>query len=210
MPIIMNGKNLVKQATVALNFPTVISNFIVIAKAIYMAMANNAYFKDSAAKVAKLDADIKLLDAAETSCNTKPPTGSVEARNAALEAVKADIRSLRNDVQEAADADPENAQAIITSAAMSVKKKTSHGRRQNMAEDGVEEGSVDLTGEGAGPHEWRMSGDDNIWIPLPASRTSKTTVGDLKNGNVYSFQNRRMLTNNVKSDWSQSVKIRVR
>lgn len=56
-----------------------------------MVISNNAYFKDSAAKVTKLGEDIKLLNAAETGCNTKPPTVSVEIRNAVLETVKADL-----------------------------------------------------------------------------------------------------------------------
>lgn len=206
----MNVKTLMKQAIVALNFPTVISNFIVYAKAILSAMTNNPHFADSAAKVNKLADDIKVLDAAETACNIKPPTGSVETRNTALEAVKADIRSLRNDVQETADKDPDHSMAIITSANMSVKKPASHRKQQNTAEDGAAEGSVDLTAEGAGPHEWRMSTDEKDWTPLPASLTAKTTVTDLNYGTIYSFQNRRMLTNNEKSLWSQSVKIRIR
>ena len=206
----MNVKSLVKQAIVALKFPVVISIFIVYAKAIGLAMSDNPNFTDSAAKIEKLITDLAALDAAETACNTKPPTRSVEARNVELEKVKADLRSLRNDVQEVADADPDHAQSIITSAAMSVKKPSMHNRKQNTAEDGIEEGSVYLIGEGAGPHEWRMSTDEIEWTLLSASRTSKTTVDHLVPGIVYYFQNRQMFTNNAKSEWSQSIKIRVR
>ena len=206
----MNIKTLVKQVTVVLNFPTAISSFIVFAKAICQAMLNNPFFKASAEKVTKLNTDITALDNAETACSTKPPTGSVEARNAALELVKADLRSLRNDVQEIADADPENAQTIIISAGMSVKKSTTHGKQQNTVEDGIDEGCVELTGEGAGAHEWRMSANGIDWDPLPATLTAKTTVSGLTSGSVYSFQNRRMLPNNQRSEWSQSIKIRIR
>jgi hypothetical protein len=200
----------IKQIIVALNFPTVISLFIIFAKAIYKAMFNNRNFAASASKVERLGLDIANLDAAETACNTKPPTGSVEVRNVALEAVKADLRSLRNDVQEVADANPANAQAIIASAAMSIKKSTPHGKQQNTAKDGVEEGSVILTGEGSGPHEWRMSYDEKEWIYLPASRSSKTTVTGLVPGTLCYFQNRMILANGEKSEWSQSVKFRVK
>lgn len=109
-----------------------------------------------------------------------------------------------------ADADPANAEAIINSSAMSVKKRRSHGPQQNSAENGNGDGIVHLTAEGPGPHEWRMSSDGNQWTPLPASMTTKTTVSELASGGVYYFQNRRMLTRDEKSEWSQSVKIRVK
>lgn len=198
-----------KLITVVLNFPTVIAVFIVYAKTIYAAMFENPHFTASAAKVTKLNTDIAVLDAAETGCKTTPPTKTVEERNVALEKVKADLRSLRNDVQEAADADPANAEAIIANAGMSLKDQAHHGKQQNTAKDGVEQGSVDLTAEGAGAHEWRISTDELNWTLLPASLTAKTTVTDLTPGSVYYFQNRRMLPNNEKSEWSQSVKIRV-
>lgn len=206
----MNAKTLVKQATVALNFPTAISLFIVFAKAICQAMLNNPIFKASAEKVAKLSTDINTLLDAETGCSTNPPTATIESRNVALELVKADLRALRIEVQVMADADPENAAAIITAAGMSLKKLNPHGKQQNGAQDGAEEGSVDLRGEGPGPHEWRMSEDGNNWRLIPASRTSKTNVSGLTSGLVYSFQNRQLLTNDQKSEWSQSVKIRVK
>lgn len=206
----MKMNSLFKQVTVALNFPTVISKFIVFAKAILLAMTNNPNFKDSSAKVTKLGADVKVLDDAETACRTKPPTGTIEARNAALQAVKSDLKSLRNDVQEAADADPENALAIIASANMSVKNSATHSKQQNAAEVGVEDGTIVLTGEGAGAHEWRVSNDEIEWVYITPSFTSKTIATDLSSNTNYYCQNRKMLRNNKKGEWSQSIKIRTR
>jgi hypothetical protein len=206
----MTSTNVMRKITVALNFPKVISSFIVYANAIVLAMLHNVFFESLVPKITKLSTDLKTLEDLEAACNTKPPTASVSARNAALAVVQNELRTLRNDVQNIADADVANAQAIIDSSGMSVKKPISHSSRQNTAEDGVEEGSVDLTAEGAGAHEWRMSIDDMNWTLLSASFTSKVTVNDLTSGTVYYFQNRRMLPNNEKSDWSQSIKIRVR
>lgn len=206
----MTVSNLMKRVTVALNFPTVISSFIVFVNAIILAMEHNAYFASLVPKITQLSSDLKILENLEAACNTKPPTASVSARNAALLMVQNELRTLRNDVQNIADADPGNAQAIIESSGMSVKKPITHSGRQNTAEDGVDEGSVDLTAEGAGVHEWRMSTDDETWTLLPASFTSKTTVKELTTGLVYYFQNRRIQPNHEKSEWSQSVKIRVR
>lgn len=205
----MNAK-LIKLSIVVLNFPRAVPIFLVYAKAIYMAMFENPHFTASAAKVTKLNIDIGALDAAETGCKTSPPIKTVQERNAALEKVKADLRSLRNDVQEVADADPANAEAIIASSGMSQKDQAIHGKQQNTAKDGVEPGSVDLAAEGAGAHEWRMSTDEKAWIALPSTLTTKTTVPNLTSGTEYYFQNRRMLRNNEKTEWSQSVKFRIR
>jgi len=188
----------VMRILVALNLPTSMGSFIIKAKAIYKAMLNNPYFTTSTARLAILNTNILALDAAITACQTIPPTGSVEARNAAVELVKTDLRFLKSDVQTAADNNHAKAAVIITSAAMDVKEINPHGKRQNTAQDDTEEGSVTLTGEGAGPHEWRMSLDEKVWTALPASRTSKSKIKNLTSGTVYFFQNRRMLTNDKK------------
>lgn len=203
-------KTIVKRITVVLKFPSKITAIILLAKTIYKAMSGNTNFPNSSTKLTTLNNDIAALDAAQTACTTTPPSGSTDARNVALEAVKNDLRALRNDVQTAADAAPTKAEAIITSASMEAKKATTHQKQQNTVKDGSVEGTVLLIGEGSGPHEWRMSTDDSTWIQLPASRTSKTSVADLTPGTLYYFQNRRMLANDVKTEWSQSVKIRVR
>jgi len=203
-------KTLVKRVTVALNFPLRNTEFILLAKAIYKSMFNNPSFTASTAKIALLNTDILVLDTAQVACRTTPPTGSVDDRNVAMEIVKNDLRSLRNDVQELSYANPAQAEAIITSAGMSTKKANTHSNPRNTAKNGVEEGSVQLIGEGAGVHEWRMSVDNIEWTLLPPSRTRKTNVLHLTPNNIYYFQNRRMLYRDEKTEWSQSVKIRVK
>jgi len=200
----------IKLRTVVLNFPRIIAVFIVYAKAIYLAMFENPIFAASAAKVANLYLDITALEIAEAGFKKTKPTHTFSERNAALEKVKADLRSLRNDVQELADADPANAESIIESAGMSVKDQALHGKHQNTAKDGVESGSVELTAEGAGHHQWRISTDEKTWTLLTSSRTASTIVRGLKPGVIYYFQNQRMLPNNEECEWSQSVRIMVR
>jgi len=206
----MNEVTLIKQATASLNYPKSNGDFIIFAQKIAVSMTNNPYFEASAPLVTRLIAHTKKLDDLETECAANPLTTKTKARNAARLTVENDLRALRLDVQKVANDDLFNAATIITSAGMSVKNYAIHGKQQNTAEDGVEEGTVDLTAEGAGPHEWRKSTDEKEWTPLPASRTSKTTAKDLISGVLYSFQNRMMLTNDEKTEWSQSVKIRVR
>jgi len=201
---------LIKLITVVLNFPTVIAVFIVYARAIYMAMFSNPRFVASAAKVTVLKTDIDALEAAQVGFKTKPQTVSIEDRNNAFEKVKADLRSLRSDVQALADADPANAKSIITSAGMSWKTSSNHGKQQNGATDGDVSGSVDLTAEGAGPHEWRWSTDGVVWHYIRATLGATKTVYGLTPGTVYHFQNSKILPNEEEGEWSQSVTIMVR
>ena len=100
----------------------------------FLAMKNNPYFASLADKITQLSVDLSSLEELEAACSTTPPTASVEARNVVLGRVQDDLRTLRNDVQNIADADPTNAQSIIVSSGMSVKKGTIHGKQQDTAE----------------------------------------------------------------------------
>ncbi|HZK94500.1 MAG TPA: hypothetical protein VFC67_09855 [Prolixibacteraceae bacterium] len=206
----MNERKLIKQATAVLNIPKAVRDCILFAQKVGRMMGVSPYFPASSALIAKLVADTIILDDLETVCVTTPLTTNTKARDAARIVVENDLRDLRLDVQKVANADPLNAEIIITSAGMSVKMPGNRGKQQNEAVDGVEEGTIDLIAEGAGPHEWRISTDEKEWTKLDSSRTSTTVVRGLTPGVLYSVQNRMMLTNNEKTEWSQSVKIRVR
>jgi len=206
----MKLKTVIKQITAVLNFPAALGNFIIYAKAIFMAMNNNDYFTAYVADINKLGEDIASLEEIEAACNTKPPTKTVDERDAALEVVKMDLRTLRNHVQNVANANPRMAKAIIISAGMSVKNSATHGKQMSSAENGTEKGSVNLTGEGAGAHDWRMSLDGTTWIQMTPSFSSKTTFSNLQSNTDYYFQNRRMGANNFYGEWSQSVMITVK
>jgi hypothetical protein len=193
-----------------LNLPDPVSNLIIKGKSIEKAMTGNAYFTSSAARLTALGKSIDDLVKAETAFNTKPPSVSREVRDAAKMAVKGDLRKLRSDVQDAVDANPTIALEIIASASMDAKRKAHRDKRQNDAVNGEEEGSVWLTAEGAGPHEWRMSMDQKEWTMLPPTRTSQTIVEDLTPGAIYYFQNRPIRSGNLTAEWSQVIKLRIR
>jgi len=198
---------MIKLIIIVLKFPTVIAVFIVYARAIFLAISTHPRFVALVAKVAVLNTDIGVLETAQVGFKTKPQTVSIEDRNNAFEKVKADLRSLRNDVQVLADADPANAESIITSACMSWRTQSIHGKQQNTATDGAQSGSVDLTADGTGPHRWRWSTDGIVWHEMvPTLRANKTAYG-LTPGTVYHFQNCKILPNDVEDEWSQSVTI---
>lgn len=206
----MNERTMNKQATATLNFPKTNTGFIRTAQCVGSGMQGNPYFPDSAEQVTKLNANVKVLDDLERECAINSLPKVTQARDDAKLIVKNDLRDLRLDVQKVANKNPLIAETIIKSAGMSVKMTTLRGKQQNTAEDGIEEGSVNLTAEGAGAHEWRYSLDGKEWMLLPSSFTSKTTVKGLTPGVLYLFQNRRMLTNDEVTEWSQSIQHRVR
>jgi len=193
--------------TVALNAPKGNDKFIRAAEVVYANMHDNPNFIASAARVTKLNTDLNLLIAAQTTCKIHPHPANTAGRNSKLQTVKADLRSLRNDVQMVADADTVNAKLIIKGAGMFVKNVSPHSRRQNTAVNGVGEGTVILVGIGSRTHDWRVSENGTDWEHLPPSLTAKTTVQNLKPRTDYYFENRRLFSYGRTSEWSPTVKI---
>ena len=154
--------------------------------------------------------DIDTLQETETGFKSRPQTKSVEDRDLAFEKVKADLRTLRGKVQELADADPINATAIVAGALMFCKGSGLHGKQQNTIKDGVTSGSVKLTAEGAGAHQWRMSVDGTTWTLLRSSKGAKTIVTGLNIGVNYHFQSCKILPMGEEGEWSQSIQLLVR
>lgn len=206
----MNTRNLIKRAIAVLNLSRVINKLILQAKAIAAAMQGNSNFPALLAQIIQLIADIKTLEDLVDALNSKQPDASIEKREAAREVVKADLRTLRMEVQKIADKDLENAVAIIISAGMGVKLISSRGKQQNKAMDGPEECSIKLTAEGAGPHEWRISTDGITWTIFSSTLSSSTTAFNLVSGTIYYFQNRKVLRFGKKGEWSPVTKLRVR
>jgi len=202
-------KTIIRHLTVVLNFPKKVNDFIAYAKGIYKAMNGNPTFSASAAKITLLNTDILALDGYETALNTNPPTTTAAVRNAAMETVKADLRSLRNDVQVLADTKPAQAEVIAKNAGMNVKQISIQQKRANDAQNGDVSGTVVLTADGGGAHEWQMSKDQIAITTLPATSKAKTTVPDLTPGDTWYFRNRPILRNEQEGDWCPWIKVMV-
>ena len=94
---------------------------------------------------------------------------------------------------------------IVSDANMFIKNFANNKKFKNKAKRGIESGSVILYAEGRGYHDWRMSLDGINWIELKTTSTAKTIIKDLIIGQIYYFQNRKVLSKGHKSAWSQSV-----
>ena len=151
-------------------------------------------------------------DTAQTATKTRA-AGTVGVRNAAKTALKAGIRGIVASVQLAADADPENAEAIITSTSLSVRKTAIRVKAPFTVKEGPISGSIILTVRSAGMHasyDWEMSVDaGKTWTELPSTTRTKTTVTALPVGTNVQFRF-RSLTPKGQADWCQPLAILVK
>ena len=207
------AKIIVKKVTAVLKWPGAITQKLKKAKFIQAKLTGNASFPlpypANVTTLAQLGLDITALDTAITNSGSKAK-GTSDAVNALVNSVHNDLLTIITMVQTKGDSNPANAEVVILGAGYDVKKSSSKGKQQNSVKDGVDEGSVILVAEGKGPHEWRMGKDEIVWTLLESTFTSKTTVSGLTPGDKYFFQNRQLLSKGRKTEWSQSVAIRVR
>lgn len=200
--IILNMTIIIRLLAV-LNLPNKVLDLISYARRIHAAMHKNSHFPNSADKLARLLEDVNLLDKLQLALEATPPQTTAAVRNFVLKAVKADLRSLQRDVQEAADNDMENAEVIIISSGMSLKKDGKRIILQNTAVDGEESGEVLLTGFGSGAHQWQQSLDaGESSTNLDPTYISKTRVKGLKPGQKVWFRNRQVLRKGYYGTWS--------
>lgn len=133
--------------------------------------------------------------------------GAVGARNTAWVTLKVDLQLILAMVQGRANADPSNAVAMITSAGFFVKDAKGKSKPTNDALNTEILGTVLLTADAAGHHEWQMSKDMLVIIPLPSTDTSKTTVTSLNPSDVWYFRNHKVNTKKALYNWSPWVKL---
>jgi hypothetical protein len=194
----------------ALKMPEKIADKIVRAQAIQSKLTGNVNFPVASwpaniVSLAQYANDVIALVNAETAAVNK--TGTVAARNTALAVVLTDLRALKSMVQVKADANPSNAATIILSAGFVVVSRNSNGKRQNEALNTEVVGTVLLTADKAGHHEWQMSKDMVTLTNLPATTTSTTKVEGLNPGDVWYFRNHKVNTKKTTYNWSPWVKL---
>jgi hypothetical protein len=157
--------------------------------------------------LAQLGIDITAFIAAQSAVTSK--TGTTAARDAAFLVVKNDLEALKGMVQVKADANIPTAATIITGAGYFVKKSKVTVKKQNDALNTEISGTVLLTSDAAGHHQWEMSKDMVTIIPLPPTSTSHTLVPGLNPGDVWWFRNKRIDTKKTTYNWSPWVQLRV-
>jgi hypothetical protein len=184
-----------RRLIAVLDFPTDIDDFITYANGIYGSMTGSAFFAALAAKLATLLTNIGNLTTAHNGTKTNPPTFTTADRDGRLLIVQNNLRSLRMDVQEIADATPADAEEIITAAGMKVKRQGTINKQDFVVKDGSVSGNAKLVAKGnrvRSAHDWAMSMDGTNWISITPTLAANTEISGQTPGSILDFRHREI------------------
>jgi hypothetical protein len=132
------------------------------------------------------------------------PKGAVQNRNVALGLLRSDMRQLKAAVQAAADSLPSRSAAVIENAGFRVSKRAPKVKAPIAVRYGKVPGLAILDAKAPArraTYFWSMSKDQSVWVDLPQSLKSRTTVSGLTAATMYYFRV-RTLTAAGMSEWS--------
>jgi hypothetical protein len=199
------------RVLVASKLPEPVPALIKMAQAIFAALTGNAHFPTPNPPLTALNASITALVTTETATQTRAK-GTVPARNAARAQLISDLQALKAYVQQVADANPDQAETIIASAGLTVRKTPSLAKPAFVARAGATSGSVKLAARAAAlraSYEWEYSVDGGkTWTAAPPTLQAKTTIGSLPVGTNVQFRY-RSVTKTGAGDWSQPTSLLV-
>ena len=200
------------RSLAVLKLSTRVKNVITFAQSVASAMTSNPHFPTPNPSLATFQADVAALNTAETAVLSRTK-GAVEARNAKLAVVRTDLENLKTYVQSvAAVAAPSDADAMIESAGLTIRKVTLHDKPALAAKQGSVTGTVTLAAKAAAKrasYVWQYSTDQKTWTTAPATLQSKSGVSGLTAGTQYYFRVQPLTTGGV-GDWSQTVTLIVK
>ncbi len=201
------------RAIAVLKMSNKVKSVITFAQSVATTMTDNATFPSPNPTLATFQTDIAALVTAETAVLARTK-GAADTRNAKLAVVKADLASLKNYVQNVVDAsNPANAESIIGSAGMAVRKVTLHDKPALAVTQGSASGTVTLSAKAAATkaaYNWQYSTDQKTWTSLPQTLKAKTAVSGLTSGTTYSFRSQSLTPTEGASDWGQVVSLLVK
>ena len=203
---------IIHRVTAVLNLPEHVPDQIKFGEGVQSGLNNNPYFPLPDPIIAAYIVALGNYSAAETAAQTRAK-GTIPARNAAKVVFIGATHALKARVQQVADANPENAEAIITSTNLMVRKAAIRQRQTFMAKPGTISGSVHLTAQSAGPracYEWQYSIDGGkTWVQVANTMQAKTTIVGLPVAVVVEFRY-RVTTKLGMGDWSLPTSILVK
>jgi len=147
------------RALVSLKLPRPVPALIALAKSMVQAMTGNAAFPNPDPTLATVIQAITDLETAETAAKARTH-GAVAIRNDKRAALVTLLEQLKAYIQKMADANPDNAAAVIQSAGVNVRKVAVHAKRVFGARPGTVSGTVKLVTESVArraSYEWQYS-----------------------------------------------------
>ena len=200
------------RSMVVLKLSTRVKNVITFAQNVASALTGNPHFPSPTPTLASFQADVAALNTAETAVLSRTK-GAAVARDAKLAVVKTDLENLKAYVQTvAAAAAPADADAIIESSGMTIRKVTLHSKPAIAAKPGSVTGTVNLAAKAPAKkaaYVWQYSTDQKTWTTVPQTVQSKTGISGLTAGTQYYFRYQPVTKTGV-GDWSQTVALMVK
>jgi hypothetical protein len=198
----------IHKTTAVLRIPARKANVAAFATSIINAMTGNASFPNPTPPLATVSADLAAYEAAEAQVLTRVK-GAAATRNVKYATLRTDLEHLMASVQQVADTNPANAQSLIESAGLSIRKTTLHPKSPLKVEAGTVPGSVKLLAKAVdkrASYEWQYSTDQKTWTNAPASLQAKTVIAGLTSGTTVYFRFRGV-TKAGEGAYSQVVQI---
>ncbi len=184
--------------------PRHVPDQIKVGQTLQAALANNPHFPLPDPIVTGFVAALGTYDAAATVAETRAK-GTVAARNAAQVVYVGAIHALKARIQQVADANLDQAEAIITSTSLAVKKVAIRQKQSFLVKQGATSGTVHVTTKAVAArasYEWQTSIDGGkTWVDAPNTLQAKTTITGLPAGTTVEFRV-RSTTKSGQGDWS--------
>ncbi|HEX7414892.1 MAG TPA: hypothetical protein VF411_12685 [Bacteroidia bacterium] len=203
---------IVKLLIAVIKMPRKIGDIIIRLQETVSKLTNNTYFPTgwiaTTLTQAQFTLDVNAYITQVTNVKNRV-AGAVGLRNAAWITLKADFQLILAMVQSKANANESIATAIINSVGFFVRTSKARVKQTNDAINTQVLGTVLLTADAPGHHEWQQSKDMVTIIPLPGTNTYKTYVHNLNTGDVWYFRNHKVNTKKITYNWSPWVKLMV-
>jgi hypothetical protein len=206
------GTTTIQRVLAVLKLPTHIADQVKLGQALQAALVGNPHFPLPDPIITAFDDALVKYNAAETVAQTRAK-GTIAARNAAKVVYTSAIHALKARIQQIADATPDQAEAIITSTTLAVKKTSQRQKQSFMARYGATSGAVEVIAKAAAPrasYEWQYSLDGGkTWVSTPNTLQSKTTITGLPVATVVEFRV-RSTTRSGQGDWGLPTSLLVK
>jgi hypothetical protein len=203
---------IIHRVLAAVNLPDRVPEEIKYGESVLAGVTGNPHFPTPDPVITAFGDALAKYSAAATAAQTRA-TGTVAARNAARVVFIGALHALKARVQQVSDANPEQAEAIITSARLAVKKTAARQKQSFVAKYGATSGTIHVIAKAAGPrasYEWQYSLDGGkTWIAVPNTLQANTTITGLPVATTVEFRY-RPTTKTGPGDWSQPTSILVR
>jgi hypothetical protein len=196
----------------ASNLPPHIPDQLKHGEAIEAGLTNNPHFPLPDPIISAFGAALLKYGAAETASQTRAK-GTIAQRNADKVLFVGALHALKARVQQVADANPDQAEAIITSTGFSVKKSGGRQKQTFIVKSGATSGSVHVIAKAVATrasYEWQYSLDGGkTWVDVPNTLQAKTTIFGLPVATMVEFRY-RATTKAGMGDWSLPTSLIVR